>query len=176
MKQLKSRINEAVDVLCHGVPKRSKKVALSQWAFLVQSCGRWLFSELLKLPIRLGLSPQCGFASVWEGNPLTEAVSSCEFYQASCWNVLVTQGRAQEVDFSQWNSEAGLERCVIGCVCVVALEIEEYCWFWDFLYSMPLCPVVLWMHQTCISTPEQLHLFYWPNQTGKCRCRHQPAV
>jgi len=118
MKQLKSRINEAVDVLCHGVPKRSKKVALSQWAFLVQSCGRWLFSELLKLPIRLGLSPQCGFASVWEGNPLTEAVNSCEFYQASCWNVLVTQGRAQEVDFSQWNSEAGLERCVIGCKCV----------------------------------------------------------
>ncbi|KAL9715874.1 hypothetical protein Ac2012v2_000317 [Leucoagaricus gongylophorus] len=51
MKKLKSRINEAVDVLCHGTPKRSRKVALSQ----------------------LCISPQCGFASVWEGNPLTEA-------------------------------------------------------------------------------------------------------
>ena len=29
-----------------------------------------------------------------------------------------------------------------------------------FFYYMPLCPVVLWMHQTCVSTPEQLHLFY----------------
>ena len=66
-------------------------------------------TSFLKLPTRLGLSPQCGFASVWEGNPLTEAVSSCEFYQASCWSILMTQGWAQEVDFSQWNSEAGLE-------------------------------------------------------------------
>ncbi|KAF9455097.1 UROD/MetE-like protein [Macrolepiota fuliginosa MF-IS2] len=50
MKGLKSRINEAVDVLCHGIPKRSRNIALRQ----------------------LCVSPQCGFASVWQGNPLTE--------------------------------------------------------------------------------------------------------
>ncbi|KDQ52441.1 hypothetical protein JAAARDRAFT_40291 [Jaapia argillacea MUCL 33604] len=48
--ELKARIYEAADIIAEGVPKRSKENALNQ----------------------LCLSPQCGFASGWEGNPLTE--------------------------------------------------------------------------------------------------------
>ncbi|KAF8168175.1 hypothetical protein B0H34DRAFT_684486 [Crassisporium funariophilum] len=48
--ELKARVNEAVEVLQQGSPKRSREVALNQ----------------------LCISPQCGFASVWEGNPITE--------------------------------------------------------------------------------------------------------
>lgn len=47
---LKARVNEAVQALCEGNPKRSKAVALDQ----------------------LCISTQCGFASVWQGNPVTE--------------------------------------------------------------------------------------------------------
>jgi len=47
---LKARIHEAAEVLMHGVPPRSKEEALKQ----------------------LCISPQCGFASVWQGNPVTE--------------------------------------------------------------------------------------------------------
>ncbi|KAJ7630874.1 hypothetical protein FB45DRAFT_833672 [Roridomyces roridus] len=47
---LKARIHEAVDVLANGVPGRSKEAALNQ----------------------LCISPQCGFASTWQGNPITE--------------------------------------------------------------------------------------------------------
>ncbi|KAJ6604584.1 hypothetical protein DFH09DRAFT_1354306 [Mycena vulgaris] len=47
---LKARIHEAVEVLVNGVPQRSKEAALNQ----------------------LCISPQCGFASVWQGNPVTE--------------------------------------------------------------------------------------------------------
>ncbi|KAJ7293512.1 hypothetical protein C8J57DRAFT_1269228 [Mycena rebaudengoi] len=48
---VKARIYEAADVLStHGVPPRSKEAALNQ----------------------LCISPQCGFASVWQGNPVTE--------------------------------------------------------------------------------------------------------
>ncbi|KAF8528397.1 hypothetical protein BU17DRAFT_73467 [Hysterangium stoloniferum] len=49
--ELESRVNQAVDSLCEGNPTRTKAEALNQ----------------------LCLSPQCGFASVWEGNPITEA-------------------------------------------------------------------------------------------------------
>ncbi|KIM48267.1 hypothetical protein M413DRAFT_226748 [Hebeloma cylindrosporum] len=48
--ELKARVYEAAEVLCQGNPKRSKEVALNQ----------------------LCISTQCGFASVWEGNPVTE--------------------------------------------------------------------------------------------------------
>ncbi|KAF8971398.1 hypothetical protein BDZ97DRAFT_1651079 [Flammula alnicola] len=50
VEELKMRVNEAAEVLCQGSPKRSKEVALNQ----------------------LCISTQCGFASVWEGNPVTE--------------------------------------------------------------------------------------------------------
>lgn len=50
VEELKARVNEAADVLCQGSPKRSKEIALNQ----------------------LCISTQCGFASVWEGNPVTE--------------------------------------------------------------------------------------------------------
>ncbi|KDQ63464.1 hypothetical protein JAAARDRAFT_29482 [Jaapia argillacea MUCL 33604] len=50
VEELKARIYEAADIISEGVPPRSKQDALNQ----------------------LCLSPQCGFASVWEGNPLTE--------------------------------------------------------------------------------------------------------
>ncbi|KAF9481015.1 UROD/MetE-like protein [Pholiota conissans] len=50
VEELKIRVNEAVEVLCQGSPKRSREVALNQ----------------------LAISTQCGFASVWEGNPVTE--------------------------------------------------------------------------------------------------------
>ncbi|KJA29413.1 hypothetical protein HYPSUDRAFT_61442 [Hypholoma sublateritium FD-334 SS-4] len=49
-QELKARVNEAVEALCQGNLKRSRDVALDQ----------------------LAISTQCGFASVWEGNPLTE--------------------------------------------------------------------------------------------------------
>ncbi|KAJ7706251.1 hypothetical protein B0H17DRAFT_619711 [Mycena rosella] len=47
---LKARIHEAAEVVANGVPPRSKEAALNQ----------------------LCISPQCGFASVWQGNPVTE--------------------------------------------------------------------------------------------------------
>ncbi|KAJ7103597.1 hypothetical protein B0H15DRAFT_812887 [Mycena belliarum] len=47
---LKARIHEAAEVIANGIPPRSKDVALNQ----------------------LCISPQCGFASVWQGNPVTE--------------------------------------------------------------------------------------------------------
>ncbi|KAJ7125648.1 hypothetical protein C8R43DRAFT_1029759 [Mycena crocata] len=47
---LKARIHEAAEVVANGVPRRSKEAALNQ----------------------LCISPQCGFASVWQGNPVTE--------------------------------------------------------------------------------------------------------
>ncbi|KAF8213115.1 hypothetical protein K438DRAFT_1565237 [Mycena galopus ATCC 62051] len=43
---LKARIHEAADIIAAGVPPRSKEAALNH--------------------------PQCGFASVWQGNPVTE--------------------------------------------------------------------------------------------------------
>ncbi|KAJ6621666.1 hypothetical protein B0H10DRAFT_2163022 [Mycena sp. CBHHK59/15] len=45
-KVLKARIHEAAEVLSNGVPPRSMEAALNH--------------------------PQCGFASVWQGNPVTE--------------------------------------------------------------------------------------------------------
>jgi len=48
--ELKARVDEAVEVLVNGNPKRSKAEALNQ----------------------LCISPQCGFASVFVGNPITE--------------------------------------------------------------------------------------------------------
>ncbi|EPQ60558.1 UROD/MetE-like protein [Gloeophyllum trabeum ATCC 11539] len=48
---LKRRIHEAAQIISkEGIPTRSRETALDQ----------------------LCISPQCGFASVWEGNPLTE--------------------------------------------------------------------------------------------------------
>ncbi|EPT03867.1 hypothetical protein FOMPIDRAFT_1022060 [Fomitopsis schrenkii] len=47
--ELKARVEEAVGIISHGQPKRSRQEALNQ----------------------LCLSPQCGFASVYEGNPIT---------------------------------------------------------------------------------------------------------
>ncbi|KZT72815.1 UROD/MetE-like protein [Daedalea quercina L-15889] len=47
---LKARVEEAVEIISQGTPKRSRQEALNQ----------------------LCLSPQCGFASVFEGNPITE--------------------------------------------------------------------------------------------------------
>lgn len=49
-EDIKARVYEAVSALCEGNPKRSKEAALGQ----------------------LSISPQCGFASVWQGNPVTE--------------------------------------------------------------------------------------------------------
>ncbi|PPQ70490.1 hypothetical protein CVT26_013997 [Gymnopilus dilepis] len=48
--ELKARVEEAVEVLCQAEPRRSREAALNQ----------------------LCISAQCGFASVWEGNPVTE--------------------------------------------------------------------------------------------------------
>ncbi|TFK30331.1 UROD/MetE-like protein [Coprinopsis marcescibilis] len=50
VEEIKARVNEAVGIMSDGNPKRSKEVALNQ----------------------LCISTQCGFASVWQGNPLTE--------------------------------------------------------------------------------------------------------
>ncbi|PPQ87031.1 hypothetical protein CVT25_000008 [Psilocybe cyanescens] len=50
IEHLKARVYEAAEILCQGSPKRSMEVALNQ----------------------LCISTQCGFASVWEGNPVTE--------------------------------------------------------------------------------------------------------
>ncbi|KAF7310852.1 Methionine vitamin-b12 [Mycena chlorophos] len=47
---LKARVLEAAEVLVAGSPPRSKEEALNQ----------------------ICISPQCGFASVWQGNPVTE--------------------------------------------------------------------------------------------------------
>ncbi|KAH6917497.1 hypothetical protein BKA70DRAFT_1418238 [Coprinopsis sp. MPI-PUGE-AT-0042] len=47
---IKARVNEAVEVMSSGNSQRSKEVALNQ----------------------LCISTQCGFASTWQGNPLTE--------------------------------------------------------------------------------------------------------
>ncbi|EAU93164.2 hypothetical protein CC1G_10532 [Coprinopsis cinerea okayama7 len=46
LEDIKARVNEAVEIMSQGNPKRSKEVALNH--------------------------TQCGFASVWQGNPLTE--------------------------------------------------------------------------------------------------------
>ncbi|KAI0082281.1 UROD/MetE-like protein [Panus rudis PR-1116 ss-1] len=50
LNDIKSRVLEAVEALCNGYPQRSQAEALNQ----------------------LCISPQCGFASVAEGNPITE--------------------------------------------------------------------------------------------------------
>ncbi|KAF8905512.1 hypothetical protein CPB84DRAFT_1771626 [Gymnopilus junonius] len=50
VEELKARVSQAATVLCQGEPSRSMEVALNQ----------------------LCISTQCGFASVWEGNPVTE--------------------------------------------------------------------------------------------------------
>ncbi|KAJ7169815.1 hypothetical protein C8R46DRAFT_1090114 [Mycena filopes] len=47
---LKARVHEAANVIAAGIQPRSKEEALNQ----------------------LCISPQCGFASVWQGNPVTE--------------------------------------------------------------------------------------------------------
>lgn len=47
---IKARVNEAAEVMSSGNPRRSKEAALNQ----------------------LCISTQCGFASTWHGNPLTE--------------------------------------------------------------------------------------------------------
>ncbi|KAF5341433.1 hypothetical protein D9758_014748 [Tetrapyrgos nigripes] len=49
-EEIKSRVFEAATVMSEGHPTRSKEEALNQ----------------------LCISPQCGFASTWEGNPVTE--------------------------------------------------------------------------------------------------------
>ncbi|KIK70913.1 hypothetical protein GYMLUDRAFT_32996 [Collybiopsis luxurians FD-317 M1] len=48
--ELKKRVNEAAIAMSKDSPKRSKETAKNQ----------------------LWISPQCGFASVWQGNPITE--------------------------------------------------------------------------------------------------------
>lgn len=48
--ELKARVEEAAEIMTQGFPKRSKAEALNQ----------------------LCISTQCGFASVWQGNPITE--------------------------------------------------------------------------------------------------------
>ncbi|KAH9937026.1 uncharacterized protein B0H18DRAFT_968811 [Fomitopsis serialis] len=50
ISELKARVEEAAEIVSRGTPKRSRQDALNQ----------------------LCLSPQCGFASVFEGNPLSE--------------------------------------------------------------------------------------------------------
>jgi len=50
IEELKARVNEAAGILVEGNPKRSREVAMNQ----------------------LCISTQCGFASVWEGNPVSE--------------------------------------------------------------------------------------------------------
>ncbi|KAF8078692.1 hypothetical protein FPV67DRAFT_1466095 [Lyophyllum atratum] len=50
VEQLKGRVDEAVEALMKGNPLRCRKIALNQ----------------------LCISTQCGFASVWEGNPVSE--------------------------------------------------------------------------------------------------------
>lgn len=50
IEELKARVNEAADVLVEGSPQRSREVAMNQ----------------------LCIGTQCGFASMWEGNSLTE--------------------------------------------------------------------------------------------------------
>ncbi|KAK0464890.1 uncharacterized protein EV420DRAFT_926316 [Desarmillaria tabescens] len=50
VEDLKSRVYSAVDALCKGNPAQSKEDALNQ----------------------ICISTQCGFASVWQGNPITE--------------------------------------------------------------------------------------------------------
>ncbi|PPQ62826.1 hypothetical protein CVT24_000520 [Panaeolus cyanescens] len=50
VEYLKGRVEEAVDVLCCTNPFRSREDALDQ----------------------ICISPQCGFASVWEGNPINQ--------------------------------------------------------------------------------------------------------
>ncbi|KAG6919696.1 hypothetical protein DXG01_002642 [Tephrocybe rancida] len=47
--QLEARVNAAVDAICEGNPGRTRDQALNQ----------------------LCISPQCGFASAWQGNPVT---------------------------------------------------------------------------------------------------------
>jgi len=48
--EIKSQVYEAAQIVSNGTPKRSLEDALNQ----------------------LCISPQCGFASVWQGNPVTE--------------------------------------------------------------------------------------------------------
>ncbi|TFK39903.1 hypothetical protein BDQ12DRAFT_681435 [Crucibulum laeve] len=50
VEELKTRITQAVDAMCSGEIKRTREEALNQ----------------------LCISTQCGFASAWQGNPITE--------------------------------------------------------------------------------------------------------
>ncbi|RPD55831.1 UROD/MetE-like protein [Lentinus tigrinus ALCF2SS1-6] len=50
LETIKERVQRAAEIIAHGEPKRTYAEALNQ----------------------LGISPQCGFASVFEGNPITE--------------------------------------------------------------------------------------------------------
>jgi len=49
INSLKARVHQAAEVISEGIPRRSKEQALNQ----------------------LCISPQCGFASTMEGNPIT---------------------------------------------------------------------------------------------------------
>jgi len=50
IEELKARVNEAADVLVKGNPQRPLEVGMNQ----------------------LCISTQCGFASAWRGNPVSE--------------------------------------------------------------------------------------------------------
>jgi len=50
IEELTARVEEATDMISHGYPERSKADALNQ----------------------ICISTQCGFASVWQGNSMTE--------------------------------------------------------------------------------------------------------
>lgn len=50
VEDVKGRVEEAVSIICEGTPERTRAAALDQ----------------------LCISPQCGFASVAEGNPISE--------------------------------------------------------------------------------------------------------
>ncbi|KAG6851185.1 hypothetical protein H0H93_015195 [Arthromyces matolae] len=69
VEEIKCRVNEAVDAMTKDNPERTREDALNQLVLLL-ILQVYIFD--FEPPNRLCISTQCGFASVWEGNPVTE--------------------------------------------------------------------------------------------------------
>jgi methionine synthase II (cobalamin-independent) len=67
---MKKRIQQAAETIASGNPPRSKEEALNQYVHMLDLISRTQTDRCYLH--RICISPQCGFASHSEGNPVTE--------------------------------------------------------------------------------------------------------
>lgn len=78
---MEARIEEAVGLIMQATPPHDLELMLSTSQFWSGPARlvRWLIPA-----VRICISPQCGFASVAEGNPISEEVRG---FDSSGWGV-----------------------------------------------------------------------------------------